>query len=923
MAKVRLYLVAVEPFLHNVAALMLAEHGPALRDVAAVMPSARAGLHLRKHLAALNGGALWSPEVLSWDALCERLSGSRPVRDIEALFAMRRAQTAEEQASEDLHTFLDRAPILLSDINAIEAELLDAEAFYIDLRQVEGIEQWSFDRPGLSPSQTRMLDRWLKQRDLHQRLKEQLRSAKAGTTGMVAREAGEKLLAGAVSPWKAVWFVGSNAMTTAQHSILSSMQRAGMARLCIDGDALYMGDDDHEAGRSLRRVVAQHGPGLVPMGEGLREIDRHVHVAEVPTPLAECIHAGRIVSELGSAERAKTAVVLADESLLLPLLEQLPPDVGPLNITMGLRLSKLPVFGLLEAFFKLRGDWNSSGRVRAEDVRALLEHPLLAPSLGKSIARGPFAPQQLPSQGWLSVATLTDAWSADTVGKVLLSALHADGRHLTEDAGYGALISLALSIDDHGPFEREQLFRAARMLEQLTGELRRIAVDPDDVTFMRLFVRMAREHRIPFLGEPLQGLQIMGMLDTRAVDHERLIVLSCNEGTLPPPSVDRSFIPFDIRMMRKMPLPSDADALQAYTFHRALQRAREVHLIRSTASPSGEGGRTRYVQQLRPALQESRTRFMHGAYHVPAQPRPGAAIAVNKTAAVEALLHERFHKGLSPTAITTFLRCPLDFYFKYVVGLREPEVLTSDIGSNVMGTAVHQTLEALLTPTVGKPLTADYLREVVPQVAHVLAARIATEAPHIDPTKGHAHLQWDMARSAIERYLMHEAVAIENGTTITILSLEQQLSVLVPGSGPTLGVPFVLRGRLDRTELRNGVHRIVDVKTGSVKDSDLVLELPIKGKPKEKPLQLAAYALMKLVSDPDLSVLQAGLAPLRKRHEHARSELLINGEANISQASVASLADTFNGIASMILDTSMPFRHDPKSPYCRFCLAQK
>lgn len=919
----RLYLVAVEPFLHNVAALMLAEHGSKLRGVAVVMPSARAGLHLRKHLAAMNGGALWSPEILSWEDLCERLSGSRPVDDIEALFALRRSQTAEEQDNEDLHTFLDRAPVVLSDINAIESELLDVEAFYVDLRQVEGIEQWSFDRPGLSPSQTRLLDRWLKQRDLHMRLKVGLRSEGAGTTGMVARDAAAKLLNGAASPWQAVWFVGPNAMTAAQHSILSSLQRTGLARLCIDSDAVYMGIDDHEAGRSLRRVIARHGYGLVPMSDGARTMDRFVHVAEVPTPLAECIHAAHIISGLSIEERAKTAVVLADESLLLPLLEQLPPDVGPLNITMGLRLSKLPIFGLLEAFFELRCAWNSSGRVRAGDVHALLEHPLLAKALARSTAFSPLVTTKMLSQGWLSVTTLTAAWSGDEVGKALLSALGPNDYNSTERSGYGALISLALSSDDHGPFEKEQLFRAARMLEQLTIELRRLAVVADEETFKRLFVRMAREQRIPFVGEPLQGMQIMGMLDTRTVDHERLIVLSCNEGTLPPPNIDRSFIPFDIRLMRNMPLPTDTDALQAYTFHRALQRASEVHLIRSTAAPAGEGGGTRYIHQLRSALEGSRTLFAHSSYQVATARRPEADIVVEKSAKVIAQLHKRFRDGLSPTAIATFLRCPLDFYFKYVVGVSEPEVLTSDIGSNVMGTAVHQTLEELLSPAIGKPLSAQFLRELAPRIGDVLAARVITEAPHIDPTKGHARLQWDMASNALERYLLNEARAIDDGTTITILSLEQKLSIHVPGDGPPHGVPFVLRGRLDRTELRNGVHRIVDVKTGSVQDNDLVLELPINGKPKEKPLQLAAYALLKLVSEPGLSSLQAGLVPLRKPSKLGRSDLRLNGEVNISQGQVPLLAEAFNGIANAILDVTTPFMHDPKSTYCHYCLTTK
>jgi ATP-dependent helicase/nuclease subunit B len=922
--KSRGYLPAMEPFLLQVARCMVAEHGSQMHQVAVVLPSARAGLHLRKHLALVTGKALWSPEILTWDRFIEALAGTRRMGDLEALFELYAAHRSTRTMPDTLDAFLAWAPTALADFDDADAQLLDLDRFYADLRALEGIEHWSLGEESTSAAQERLLRYWHDQGQLHRAFVELSKTKATGTAGFLSRIAAERVKAGVRSPWDTVWFAGLNAFTGAQRSIVDELVKSRTARLCWDADSSYIEHTEHEAGRFLRKALVTYGAGLVPIANDLRAKARTIHVETVPTSTAQALHAAALLADLSPEERAVTAVVLADESLLLPLLHALPRDIGPVNVTMGLRLRDLPVNGLIGSFLDLHRRHLFGVGFPVRDIERLLDHPFMR-------ARG--------------IAHLLDAVLAslrtsghDHVHHHAFAQVcegRSDGLRDLVDAlepivGSAALISTRLNklisfAADHLralPFEREQLYRMAGLHHDLQAQLSRAGVEFDLDAYTRLHDRLVRGQRIAFFGEPLQGLQIMGMLETRAVDHERVIVLSCNEGLLPPGSNEQSFVPFDVRMVHGLPLPKDADALAAYTFHRLVQRASHVHLLATGEGGDAAAGPSRYIAQLEADAVGTHTLIAHTAYHAPLAHRTHAPVVVRKDAAIVEKLRTILAKGISPSAFGTFLRCPLDFHFKYVMGLKEPDPPGNELNTNVLGSAVHGALQSACTALIGKVLTAAALRSACAGLDDLLRAEVKALCPGLDLQSGHAHLQMRMAAEAMRRSLLADADDIEGGAELEFIAFEQALAFDVVNAQAVVGGPLRVHGRIDRVDRRNGIYRIMDVKTGSVKPADLKLkdwDAALFDAKREKALQLACYAFLFLCNDPAIDALHSGIIPLQKPSLAGACMLNVQGEDRINRGSLPAIEGALLDIVRRILDPDIAFTHSPDAQHCVFC----
>ena len=915
----------MEPFLLQVAQRMLGEHGTQLHQVAVVLPSARAGLHLRKHLATVAGSALWSPDMLTWDSFIERVSGARRMGDLETLFELFAAYRSTRADPENLDAFLAWAPTVLADIDDAETNLVELDRFYGDLRALEGIEHWSLGEERFSSGQQRLVNYWQQQGALHRAFVDRVSGSSAGTAGMLARAAAGQVRNGAVLPWTTVWFAGLNAFTAAQQSIVDALVRKRTARLCWDADRAYLDHPVHEAGHFLRKAIARSGEGLIPIGNDLRTNDRCVHVSELPTSTAQALHAASLLAALTMEERARTAVVLADEALLQPLLDALPADIGPVNVTMGLRLHDLPVNALIGTFLELHRSYDPITGYPVREVERLFRHPFLGAAVGVGGNKAMLGIAGSVPGTSISYQALKSASPQDNDPcALLLSALEPiNGDASCIALRLNALLSAAAMSTGHRPLEREQLHRMARMHHELQAQLVRTGTAYDLHAYERLHARLVRQQRIAFFGEPLQGLQVMGMLETRAIDHERIIVLSCNEGKLPPASGDRSFIPFDVRHVHGLPLAKDSDALAAYTFHRLLQRAGHVHLLFAADSGEAAAGPSRYIAQLENDAIGTPTVIDHTALHAPLAVRSHAPIAVAKDTAVLERLRAVLAKGISPSAFGCFLRCPLDFHFRYIMHLKEPDNVEDELASNVLGTAVHEALQRACTPLIGKLLRPEDLHHAAGLVGDLLRECILAQRPDALLDEGHARLQWHMASEAMRRALKMDADALAAGTEMEFIAFEQELAVELPTMCDTLGIPVRIRGRIDRIDRRDGVYRIMDVKTGSVRAEHLKLrswDAMDLDADKEKALQLACYAFLFLNNEEHIGAVQAGIIPLQKPSRSDKCVLSLGDDDLVHRSTLPAIEGLLVALLSRMLDPGVPFVHDPGSEHCAFCI---
>jgi hypothetical protein len=611
-------------------------------------------------------------------------------------------------------------------------------------------------------------------------------------------------------------------------------------------------------------------------------------------------------------------VVLADEDLLLPLLEQLPADIGPLNVTMGLPLRALPVNGSTEAYIRLLESATNDERWGLHELEALLSHPFV-------------------NEGSVTTAVIADLRNAQQVRvertRVLEALTKAGSRHTNaiaaclrtplpdlSDLGslFQSLFAWAKECVPHDRSIQEQLFQMARLQQRVDRTLERLDAQGLDLrTYASIRERLLREERIAFLGEPLQGLQLMGMLETRALDHERIIMVSVNEGVLPQAAAQQSWIPYDLRKHHHLPLPADGEAITAYHFNRCMHGASHVELVHVAGVGAEPGEPSRFIAQwAHEVVGHSNTRMERISVAPLTRARSIHPIAVVKDAAVMARLRTLCERGLSPSALGTWLRCPLDFYFRHVLGIRENEAAGGTLGSDVLGNAVHHVLQDLFSPHIGQVIAPEAVAAMIPQVQHTLTDRLARDFARTTLDHGHFRLRREMATKALETYLEAERVRCANSST-RLVAVELEVNAPLPNG-------VLLKGRCDRIDVRDGRVTVLDVKTGSVRENDLRLpdlERDTINADRRYALQLLIYLWAYLRQHPEVSQASAGVIPLQRATQASGELLTIANEDSIGRDRLPAIEALLAQLVDEMLDPTVPFTHDPESTYCSCCVA--
>jgi hypothetical protein len=432
--------------------------------------------------------------------------------------------------------------------------------------------------------------------------------------------------------------------------------------------------------------------------------------------------------------------------------------------------------------------------------------------------------------------------------------------------------------------------------------------------------RLMRQEQVGFFGEPLAGLQIMGMLETRAVDHERIIVLSAMEGVLPPSEAGSSFIPWDVRRSFALPLPSDTEAVAAYSFHRLLQRASDVMLIHHEQDDAS--GPSRYIEQLRHGTDgRSRTSWSMHVVDVAHAPRTPGEQGIRRSAGVIAAFRQRMLRGLSPTVITDHINCPLDAWYRHVLGLYAAPAAGQRLEADRMGRAVHGVLQHIYAPFIGSVIDPQALRSAPGALEERLADELQRADPGLEVDAGQPLLQLRMAAEAIRTYLANDARRIGRQRT-ELIALEQKLLapiVIELPEGPT-AIPVL--GVIDRIERRDGRIHIIDYKTGRAQGLSIDLHaLPTTAIRREHRygVQMMVYGWLLLDHMPEETSVATRIVPLQTPSILETVPLSKADLGMIDRAHLPAIKDFLRTAIQNMLDPATSIVHDPQSPFCRYC----
>ncbi|MGE4587331.1 MAG: PD-(D/E)XK nuclease family protein, partial [Mangrovibacterium sp.] len=828
----------MNPFLKQVAAFLYREYGDKLHRMTVVFPGRRSGVFFNAYLNDLVEKPLLGPEVITIPEFISRLSGIQISDQISLILALHRIYTREMGHEEDLDEFYFWGEILLNDFNDVDNYLIDADDLFRNMARLREIDS-HFDylsseqrkavelfwgklaRTGSSANRDRFLNIWDKLGLVYRKFREELLAEGKGYGGLVARTVAESLERGESLPLDSERYVfpGFNALNACEQHLFRWLQVAGRADFFWDYDVCFTDDSRHEAGLFLRENLRcfPMPEGFVPDAESA-PLNRRVRVVSVSGQLGQ----SQVLSlpdffpekEVnGSFDEA--ALVLSDESLLIPVVSAAGCRAESINITMGYPLEDTPVFSLISL---LAGLYKNHREIEGKDwfyhrpVLALLNHQLLTSPKSRSLSA------MIRKQNKIYVCA--DEFRDDPLLQQVFRYQHnwSDAARWLMDILRVLAVQLSKLEERPVRLESEYLYQVYLAVQRLTDLLTGQAAVLSLVLFYRLLLRYLQTVTIPLEGEPLAGLQVMGLLETRTLDFRQVIFFSVNEGTLPKTSVSHSFIPYNLRRAFDLPAFEERDAMSAYYFYRLLHRAEEVVLVYDAAGDGlSSGERSRFIHQLQ---YDSNVvpEFLHFDFDFRATtPLP---VTIKATPAHRQRLLETYSRQrLSPSALNTYLDCRLKFYFQYLIRLKEADEVQEDIDPRLFGNLFHHAAEFIYSDFMGKgPVSREALQALAAnpnRIGKAIRAAFAMEylkdsALKEVPLTGKNLL----IAENLQNYLVQMLRNDMQFTPFSVLELEgcfeADFELKLNGRMHTVKMGGII-DRVDRTE--EGI-RIVDYKTG-------------------------------------------------------------------------------------------------------------
>ena len=867
-------------FLDKLSQRIKSDFPEGMDNLVIVLPNKRAKIFLIEALKKQYSRSVFAPEIISIEELIQQISGLRTIDTVELLFEFYAVYREVEQAeAKDFDHFANWATILLQDFNEIDRYLLNPSFVFSYLKDIEDIKHWALDPAQQTPLITKYLEFWNRMPLYYEQLTTYLLKEQKGYQGLLYREAVAKHLAFMAQCEDYYYFAGFNALNAAEEVIFQSFLREKKGGVFWDFDRYFLEDPYHDAGLFLRRIKQQwkhyqHSPFEWIVDEFQQA--KKIEVIQTPKSIGQAKIAGKLVESLIQEGKSvdNIAVVLGDEHLLLPVLHSLPQEVSSLNITMGYSAASNPVQILLNKIFKMHlGALRRSPNgytVYFKEVLDVLTNPILAQWLGadelvKSINQRNLTFFSLSRfNDWIDDETypirslVFSSWRSFSTLEIL--------EHLNALVRY---IKDQLANDDESALlTKTFLYASFKMLNRLITYCQTYDLIRDYEALYALYTQIMNLSEVSFEGEPLQGLQVMGVLESRVLDFDYVILTSVNEGVFPAGKSQNSFIPYDVKRELGLPTFKEKDAIYSYHFYHLLLRAKEVYIIYNSQTEGIDAGeKSRFLTQLEvePCANHS---ISYITYSADMPEEAGAVVSIPKSPMLqEALQRICEGKGFSPSALTSYLRNPVQFYMQRVLRIQEVEEVEESVALNTLGTIIHNALEHLYTPYVGKVLKEAHIRAIM-EVADEEVQRQFEAVYNSDKEKmGMNLLAFEVAKRNVYHFLDGELKQLEKGDEVHLLELETELKYTFNDS--RLPYPVKLFGFVDRIEVRNGVLRVIDYKSGKVVKGDLELKewegfsFELKN---DKIIQLLCYALM-YMEDKAAAAVEAGIYSFKNRRE--------------------------------------------------------
>ncbi|TXK76648.1 PD-(D/E)XK nuclease family protein [Mesonia sp. K4-1] len=868
-----------------------------------ILPSKRAGSFLKEKIKSKVHTTIFMPEVLSTEDFIAQVTQLIPLDNTGSIFELYQTyvQTIDKEHQESFDSFYAWAQTLIYDFNEIDRYLIDADHFFNYLSRIQDINHWS-----KSENQTDLVKNylwfWKQLPELYKNFTHRIIKDGKAYQGLMYREASEKIVSYLEENTQDYIFIGFNALNTAEQKLIQYILKQNRGKIFWDLDEVFYQNPNHEASLFVRNYVKKWDYFKEnPLKDLPRNYEqpKNIQLTGIPKNIGQAKYIAQILKDLPAEEIKQTAVVLNDESLLPVLLNSLPENVEKINITMGLPLGDTPLASLFESLFKIQE--REEDQLYFKWVLEVLKHPFVLQI---------FALESEQLQKEIIVSNLVFI-SLDKIKSVENSAFseflnQAFQLHQSTKSFIQAMLNIIQVLRgkevDNYALETEYLFH----FNALFVQLKNILEEQSTVDHIKVLYKIYRDSlttkSLDFAGSPFDGLQLMGMLETRVIDYKNVILTSVNEGVLPAGKSSNSFIPYDLKKEYGLPTYKEKDAVYTYHFYRLMQRAENIHILYNTEQDGlNAGEKSRFITQLEVEKK------LESTFVNPKVPSLSSQLLeIEKTPAVIKKLEKQAAYGFSPSALTTYIRNPLDFYKRYVLGIKEEQEVEETVAANTLGTIIHDSLEQMFLPFVGKEICKEDVEKLVKTSDDEVLKQFKKVYKNAPIHKGKNLLIHEVAKRYLHNFFQFQKNELtQHSVQIISLEAEEKIQVEIP----QLQTPVFIKGKVDRLDSLDGIKRIIDYKTGKVEAKDVTIkDWDLLGTDYKfsKAFQVLCYAKM-ILKDEDYDKAQGGIISF-KNLKSGFLELKQGKETLISNEMMIQFDEVLQNLILEILNPEIPFK---------------
>jgi hypothetical protein len=831
-----------QSFLESLAQKCYEEYGRNADRLTVVFPNRRAGLFFRKHLGKLTDKPIWSPQITSLEDFILGKSELTPADHLQSLFILYSVYRKLLKNAEGFDKFFFWGEMILKDFNDLDTYLVNPDHIFTIIQSQKELDEsfyflpdedkqviksfWSGFLPKASKTQSEFLNTWKILKPLYNQFRDELRNDGLAYKGMIYRDIAENIdnKEGVVDSGD-IWFAGFNAFTASEEKIIKHYIQECGSKIFWDVDQYYLKDNYQESGFFFRQyqkdsVFQNTFPEELP--NRLVNDAKQIEVTSISLGEGQVKTVAEELTNLSQSpefDEENTVIILPDENLLIPLLNSIPSSINKVNVTMGFPLKSSQYFSFFETLLILNSGASQlkdgQQRYYFKHVLSLLNHEVC---IKHFIEESKSLITYIQEHNKINLTFKEIEANFSTISKLFAAKASVEEQLYFYLEMIDEFLDGSISILD-----KSILFHLHSAIKNTIKSVASYDIQLDIEVFTRIFKQMGASLKVPFTGEPLEGIQVMGVLETRNLDFQNTFILSMNEGIFPSDGSSSSFIPYNIRKAFDLPVMEHNDALQSYLFYRLFHHSENINIYYNNISEFNHSGElSRLVKQLE---FESGLKIERKSMINPVKAATAKPIVIQKETSILDKLNEYLvssneqYTRLSPSALNTYLDCRLKFFFKYVEKIKEPNEVTDDLDPALFGNLLHVAMEYLYLPyslheNSSTVLPSDFqelINKIPEAISHSFEENKISES---EAQNGRSIIAGRVIKKYIEEILKYDKLQ----APFDIVGLEADhkdgyvMNLPIEVGGKTVEV--ALKGIIDRIDRKGDSIKILDYKSG-------------------------------------------------------------------------------------------------------------